>query len=369
MLPTVIAGSRRLVVHESLRHVMKINVSSGGWYCACQQAIMPARRVVLGNRWYADVAGPNGPDSGQDQEAGRSDSASSSGRGSVATDTDASETSDDASDALAHARDTWRVVVQGKPEHSPPRVSSLRRWIGKKIALHHIRSVLEDDGKLDDAEEELLRGAPLCLQFLANEALDRETFSPSTSSLQPPFIEEALGNRLRDMMAALRAAGHTWSWELLDIEEVSLQRLFVIVGGSRGGNLGTTGIMGAFGQQFVLTEEQTRRFLDKQGGLQSRMGVLQELMLSNMVLIGDVSLRVSQRSQLGCDKHEATSSNDIQSATVEHMLRLEMALNQVRNYDDGEMPALRPSSWHIADWNWACIGNHPSLPPGVPAPW
>jgi hypothetical protein len=217
----------------------------------------------------------------------------------------------------------------------------------------------------------------MCLRFLADEALSKDNFTgKASSSLQEHFIEETLSEQLCRMMTALRTAGCEWRWELGDIEEVAVRRLFVVVGGSRGGTRqrGPTGlgILGAFGQQFVLSEDQYTRFIDK--GMKGRMDVLQELLFSDSVLVGDVAIQVKQRCSLSCDPKStgagvASTDEFACNRSVTHVLRLEMALNQIRNQGYDDIPHLRASSWQIADWNWLCVGNHPALPPGVPSPW
>merc|ERR1712166_1120627 len=109
--------------------------------------------------------------------------------------------------------------------------------------------------------------------------------------------------------------------------------------------------------------------------MQGRMSVLQELMFSDSVLVGDVALRTTQRSSLHHSPDhrghtEQPPTEELGSVqTVEHVLRLEMPLKQIRDHANDDVPLLRPSSWQIADWNWACSGNHPALPRDVPAPW
>lgn len=284
----------------------------------------------------------------------------------------ADEHSGEKPDPLEFAKTTWAMGVQGKiaAKHRPPQPGLLKTWIGKKMVSRHLKLAAAEHGDFDNIEENLMEGAPLCLRFLADDALDGDKFTGNAaSSLQGSLMDEVFSERLCEMMTSLRSAGCTWSWKLEEIEDVSLRRMFIIVGASRGGTVhrGPTGILGAFGQQFVLTKDQTQRFLDKSSGMQGRMSVLQELLVSDSVLVGDVVLRARQRSYLHCDAGSNQQAAELGSReTVEHVLRLEMHLGQDRG---DELPMLRPASWQIADWNWLCLGNHPALPPGVAAPW
>lgn len=284
----------------------------------------------------------------------------------------ADENSSDKPDPLEFAKSTWAMGVQGKiaAKHRPPKPGPLKTWIGKKMVARHLKLAAAEHGDFDNIEENLMEGAPLCLRFLANDALHGDKFTGKTaSSLQSNLMDEVFSERLCEMMTSLRSAGCTWKWKLEEIEKVSLQRMFIIVGASRGGTVhrGPTGILGAFGQQFVLTKDQTQRFLDKSSGMQGRMSVLQELLVSDSVLVGDVVIRARQRSYLRSNADSDSQAPELTNReTVEHVLRLEMHLSQDRG---DEMPMLRPGSWQIADWNWLCLGNHPALPPGIAAPW
>merc|ERR1719507_1762899 len=98
------------------------------------------------------------------------------------------------------------------------------------------------------------------------------------------------------MTLSLQGSGHSWHWQLENVLDAHIQRLFLIIAASRSGAIrrGPTDILCAFGQQFVLTREQTKRFIDRTRGIQSRMEVLQELLHADLVLVADASLTVKQ---------------------------------------------------------------------------
>mmetsp|Transcript_5731 Transcript_5731/g.21770 ORF Transcript_5731/g.21770 Transcript_5731/m.21770 type:complete len:472 (+) Transcript_5731:119-1534(+) len=314
----------------------------------------------------------------------------------------------------------WHAAVNGQSSRffrPPPRLEasmlgSLMFWCWKQIAVRHVSGIApeaREEGRFDDLEKDLAEAAPQCLRFLA-EGLQVATSSPdgrraSAKMLQPPFLEANLGEQLGEMVGSLLDEGRTWQWELLDVGHAEVERVFLIIGGSRGGTVkrGPTDILFAFGQQFVLTRDQTKQFMDKEAGLQGRMSVLQELILCDLVLVADVRLKARQRSHLlpgpatssvepdaETGKEEETeaqeekeeapaskrsedaggSASEHREAEVEHVLRLEMQLKQERSYNDDGLPTVRASSWQIADWNGVCHGNHPALPRnGPPAPW
>merc|ERR1711956_150325 len=111
---------------------------------------------------------------------------------------------------------------------------------------------------------------------------------------------------------------------------------FLVMGASRSGTVrrGPTDILFAFGQQFVLTRDQTKRFLDRSTGIQSRMQVLQELLYSDLVLVADASLMVRQSSSLvtplepkpmtDAAAAAATAAAAPEAQITKHVLRLEM---------------------------------------------
>lgn len=278
--------------------------------------------------------------------------------------------SDDKPDPLLLAKAVWTIGVKAQPKHRPPVPGPFKTWLGKKMVSRHLRLASADYGDFQDVEGDLADGAPLCLRYLTDDVLDGEKFTGTPSSLQYNLMEDRLSECLGGMMSSLRDAGYNWKWTIEEIEKVEVQRMFMIVGASRTGTThrGPTGILGAFGQQFVLAKEQTERFLSKESGVRGRMEVLQELLVSDSVLVGDVVLHVSQRSNLECEAGACNNKrlHPGRKTSVQHVLRLEMALSHDRNED---VPLVRPSSWQIADWNWLCRGNHPALPAGVSAPW
>lgn len=308
-------------------------------------------------------------------------------------------------DTLEAACETWRDAVEGAGSYrrSFPlrggRFTSLYAWIGKKVALHHVRGVAPEaceEGRFNNLEGDVAEGAQHCLQYLASSSLGAGGGGSkgSTAALGPPHIEEVLGERLQHMLALLKDAGCDWRWELSDIRQASVERIFLIIGAARSGTVrrGPTDILFTFGQQFVLTREQTQQFLDRESGLSGRMSVLQELLFANSILVADVALTATQSSTLrsppglgadagshgtddgsssDCSPREPkpTTSTSGEPHTVKHVLRLEMALSQERSYSSDGVPIMRASPWQIVDWNWICQGNHPSLPRGRPSPW
>mmetsp|Transcript_26036 Transcript_26036/g.50974 ORF Transcript_26036/g.50974 Transcript_26036/m.50974 type:complete len:153 (+) Transcript_26036:769-1227(+) len=115
-----------------------------------------------------------------------------------------------------------------------------------------------------------------------------------------PMVEEALAEHLRGMTLSLQSSGHSWLWQVDEVLDTRITKLFLIMAASRAGAIrrGPTDILCAFGQQFVLTREQTKRFIDRTRGIQSRMEVLQELLHADLVLVADASLTVKQSSTL-----------------------------------------------------------------------
>jgi len=320
----------------------------------------------------AEVRSASSPDGGD----------TSAGGGSTGGDDGREPAPAASSDAAAAARD-WHVVVEGTRERPRRMASSWYSWLGKRIAIYHLRSVAphaNEEGRFDDLESDVERGAKQCMQFLADNlgGCGSNSVAASTGRLVAPNVETVLSERLVSMVDAFRSAGCSWHWELHGIADVRVERLFVIVGASRGGQVrrGPISILGAFGQQFVLSEKQAKAFLDRKGGLMGRVTVLQELLFDDMVLVVDVTVKATQRSALqcpdGCLEAAPCSPGKPEEEPsipqhVEHMLRLEMALSPERNYGSDE-PVFRASSWQIADWNWVCGGNHPALPRGVEAP-
>lgn len=298
----------------------------------------------------------------------------------------------------------WRAAVEGRDNgyfrRPPPAPQTLRSmlyaWLVKKYAVRHAMSVAataHEEGRFDDLDRDLVEAAPECLRFLARGLqLARECKTAAkTTMLRPPYLDSFLADRLEEMVNTLCAKNCSWRWDIDDISDVQVDRVFLIIGGLRTGPSphGLTDILFAFGQQFVLSREQTKKFLAPEARLQARMAILQELMFSDFVFVADVSMTAKQRSVLACPRSvtqkgppaeaaegtscgaEAPEEREAQKGheLVEHRLRLEMQFLQERQYSDDGLPIMRASAWQIVDWNGVCLGNHPALPRDRPAPW
>jgi len=286
------------------------------------------------------------------------------------------------------ASELWRATVEGADDLEPDVgrrgvVSSLKTWLSTRFALHHCKSVAPSaraEGRFDNLRGQVAEGAGHCLHFLA------ESLHPghdgkcrmASPAFGRPLVEEALAEQLRRMTLSLQGSGHSWHWQLENVLDAHIQRLFLIIAASRSGTVrrGPTDILCAFGQQFVLTRDQTKRFLDRSSGIQNRMEVFKELLYSDLVLVADASLTVRQSSALITPSKQqpiaaaaAAAAAAPQAQVTKHLLRLEMPLSQERNYDDDGVPLMQTGPWQIADWNWICFGNHPMLPRDHPAPW
>jgi len=272
------------------------------------------------------------------------------------------------------------VEGYGAAPRGPPEqvgfLQSLYRRLCKRVALRHVRGVAPEacnEGRFDNLDEDVAEGAAHCFRFLVSTGLG--TSDSSSSALGPPLVEEELGSRLRDALETFKSAGCSWKWEVFDVTKSKVERVFVIIGASRSGAIrrGPVDILVAFGQQFVLTPDQTQRFVDSNSGITGRMAVLQELICSDAVLVADAALTVQQRTALMCPGSADSAEPEWRQHyfTTQHILRLEMSLTQQNKCsDDSDTPYLSASPWQIVDWNWVCHGNHPSLPTGkVAAPW
>jgi len=268
------------------------------------------------------------------------------------------------------AKQIWRATVEGQdllermPEKSKPR-GAIYNWLSTKAALHHARHMAPDEEeRFSTLEADLLEGSKQCLHFLA-DSIGGGRSDNQSKALEPPFLDENLGERLQAEVKWLEEAGYDWRWQVESLE-AEIQRIFVILGTRRGGTIPRERhFLNAFGQQFVLTPEQAERFLSREGGFNARITVFQDLLFSDMVLVADVAVSAKQRSKL-----VEGSEPDLQldDALVEHVLRLEMPMSHDRTTGH-DVPHMRASPWQLVDWNWVCLGNHPSLPPNVPAPW
>eukprot|EP00933_Yihiella_yeosuensis_P062104 TRINITY_DN65040_c0_g1_i1.p1 TRINITY_DN65040_c0_g1~~TRINITY_DN65040_c0_g1_i1.p1 ORF type:complete len:269 (+),score=69.09 TRINITY_DN65040_c0_g1_i1:106-807(+) len=230
----------------------------------------------------------------------------------------------------------------------------------------------EEADRVSNIEDDLIEGGKFCLQFLA-DSIGGGDANCAVSALAPPYMDEFLGDRLQAEVKWLREANHDWRWELSGgFDGVKIDRIFVILGASRTGVSHTgVGLVNAFGQQFVLRPQQTDKFVGRDAGFESRMSVFQELLFGDMVAVADVSVTVKQRSGLSSTSAEGEEKSAVkleEEASIEHVLRLEMPLHHDRS-SGREVPNMRLGSWQLVDWNWVCRGNHPALPPDVPAPW
>lgn len=260
----------------------------------------------------------------------------------------------------------------------PPVVHPFASWLGKKIALQHVREAApaaRQEGLFDNVEGDVQEGAKFCLQFLAqtlgggSAALGSGSLE-RISALGAPYLEARLGEQLKETVIGLRQHNYDWRWQLEDPHEASLQRLFVVFGASRTGarRRGSKEMVCMPGQQFVLTSDQMKRFKNKDVGMMSRLNILQELLEDDMVFVADVAVKTRQRVAVwrpGVDS-DAELSEPRES---EHVLRMEMTLSQDRSASEDNDASMRPSSWQLCDWNWVCLGNHPALEKGVAAPW
>lgn len=284
---------------------------------------------------------------------------------------------------LDKAQELWRATVQCEDLlHRMPARTRKRgmfySWISTKAALHHARQVSPDESELfDSLQEDLLEGSEQCMRFLV-DSLGGGAKAARAQALQPPFLDEALGEQLQAQLGGLAEGNCDWRWEVDELKS-SIQRIFLILGASRGGPIPRERyILNALGQQFVFTPAQSEKFTNRENSFNERIEVFQDLLFSDMVLVADVSLTATQRAKLCCPSQggEAPSASvadqeidlgGVETVSTDHVLRLEMALTN--GPDRGEEPRMRAAPWQLVDWNWICLGNHPSLPPKVPAPW
>lgn len=288
--------------------------------------------------------------------------------------------------ALANAKKAWESAINATDSgEAMPKlynsIGDLWSWFHRKVALRHAKECApqaRQDGLFDSLEDDVQEGGNLCLQFLVDSLGNGEGGADGRpglrlSALKPPYLDEALGERITEMVAALQEAQCSWRWELEGEAEAHLDRMFLIAPASRSGasRADTSNILLILGQQLCLSLEQARQFMT--GGLRGRMAIMQEILVSDMVLVADVSVTVTQRSGLVCPGASDTSSAGPLElgppATVRHVLRLEMAFAQDRNLQDEGVPHKRASAWQVVDWNWLCQGNHPMLKRGERSPW
>lgn len=252
----------------------------------------------------------------------------------------------------------------GKAGAEPPLTpsGSIMKWLGKKVALKHAREcspLALEEGLLENVEADLASGAKQCLTFLADCLGEGDKPSElRVASLQSPYMEDVLGERLRQMVSGLQQAERPWRWEVEEIEDAELDTLFLIMNASRSGTHRSQeiGIFGTFGQQICFYGDQLTKVRDR-ANMRNIFSLLQEVLVADMVLTADVLVDARQRSGLAGpgEKHVQLDTTE----KVRHVLRLEMALTPDRT---SELPNLRPSPWQIVDWNWICRGNHPAIP-------
>lgn len=282
---------------------------------------------------------------------------------------------------LDKAQELWRATVQCEDllQRMPSRTRKkgmFYTWISTKAALHHARQVAPDESeRFESLQADLLEGSEQCLRFLV-DSLGGGSKAARSQALQPPFLDEALGEQLQAKLQGLTEGNCDWRWEVDELSS-SIQRTFLILGGSRGGPIPRERyILNALGQQFVFASAQSEKFTNRENSFNERIEVFQDLLFSDMVLVADVSLTATQRAKLLCASEEGTTASvadqeidlsGVETVSTDHVLRLEMALTH--GPDRGEEPRMRAAPWQLVDWNWICLGNHPSLPPKVPAPW
>lgn len=244
--------------------------------------------------------------------------------------------------------------------------------MGKVMAIRYAKALTSNyPGSFDTVDADLEAGAQHCLGFLASNVgggAETVQHSAQMSALQPPFVEERLGERLRDLLDRLCTAGYDWRWEVDEDEMTArVDRVFMVSGVSRTGGLVSEPeiiMIPPLGQQHVMPFNRMTVFRD--GRMSEKLEAYEELMMADMVLVADVTVKTSQRWGFRQPEEKSSSSFSLDSEKVEHVLRLEMALPQVGGSD---MPNKRVSSWQLADWNWLCNGNHPALKKGKRAPW
>mmetsp|Transcript_59849 Transcript_59849/g.142574 ORF Transcript_59849/g.142574 Transcript_59849/m.142574 type:complete len:436 (-) Transcript_59849:83-1390(-) len=252
--------------------------------------------------------------------------------------------------------------------HTP---GPFKAWLYKNITASLLKHSVLEEPRIQDSsllEADLVEGAAECLRHLSR-CLDGSSGQPSlaSDSLAGHGTEGGLANLLTDMVKTFCEAGVTWKWELQEVQEVRLDRIFLVCGACRKTlRERPVNIIGMLGQQLVLTEEQTQRFLKE--GVWARVEVFQDLLRMRSVLVADVSLKVKQTAARQNPDGGSGSSAD-KPMRVSHLLRLEMPLIPDGNTDEGDFPIYRPTSWEIVDWNRVCMGNHPGLKLGTPAPW
>lgn len=254
----------------------------------------------------------------------------SSARHAATSSSDGGEASQDgesdgaaaAAKELEAARARWKVAIGGEPEHLPPHAAGWYRWLGKHFALHHLWHTtggwLEEDYGKDGLEAAVTEGAKHCLRFLAKALEGASNAQDIERDLEPPHVEEALGGSLLKMAKGLRSADSQYGWTLHSIDEAHLHRLFLIMGASRRVAPQETGtyILAALGQQFVLSTEQKDKFVD--GGARGRMEVLQDALFTDLVLVADVTLSVTQESFLRCPPSGTQVADDKDAGHAEH---------------------------------------------------
>ncbi|CAE8685252.1 unnamed protein product [Polarella glacialis] len=260
-------------------------------------------------------------------------------------------------------------------------------WLYKKAALYHAKNMAPDEAeRFSTLEADILEGSQQTLHFLAS-CLGGGSEEANSKALEPPRLDEFLGERLQAEVKWLREAGCDWRWELDGDLEASVHRIFVIVGASRGAVIPKERqFLEALGQQFVLKPEQSERFAgvaSREGGFKARIGIFQELLFADMVVVADVGLVARQRSALICpgDPNAPQGSEKISLGSldagsgplmvpqeVEHVLRFEMPMRHDRT-SGSDVPNMKCSKWNLVDWNWVCHGNHPCLPPNARSAW
>jgi len=255
-------------------------------------------------------------------------------------------------------------------KYEPKRHGPLRQFLHKKVADAAIRNMVREERLRDSQklEEDLLAGGAECLRYLTR-CLDGENGQPrlAENALAASGTEDKLAEVLTEMVTTLCKADASWKWELREVRP-RLDRIFVVVGACRDTVRKPANILGVLGQQLVLSKEQTKRFLHE--GLWARMEVMKELLNKRAVIVADVALEVKQVATREAVQGDDGAGDAEKVQIVEHVLRLEMPLTPEESDEaDDDMPVFKSSSWEIVDWNQLCLGNHPALRFGMPAPW
>ncbi|CAE8588390.1 unnamed protein product [Polarella glacialis] len=241
-------------------------------------------------------------------------------------------------------------IMERMPRKSRDR-NPAYNWLYKKAALYHAKNMAPDEAeRFSTLEADILEGSQQTLHFLAS-CLGGGSEEANSKALEPPRLDEFLGERLQAEVKWLREAGCDWRWELDGDLGASVHRIFVIVGASRGAVIPKERqFLEALGQQFVLKPEQTERFAgvaSREGGFKARIGIFQELLFADMVVVADVGLVARQRSALICpgDPNALQGSEKISLGSLDAGSGPLMVPQEVEHVLRFEMPMRHPYDW------------------------